>query len=136
VRDADVVVTITTSPTPVVAGGWLAPGAHCNVMGQHAPATREVDTAAIRDAAVFVDAREQAFAEKGEILVPLDAGEIARDHVRGELGEVIAGRVAGRTAPGERTMFCSGGTALEYMGLCAMLLDRARAAGLGQRLHD
>ena len=98
VRDADIVTTITTSATPVVEGAWLAPGSHCNAMGQHAPATRELDTAAIRDAAVFVDAREQAFAEKGEILIPIAEGAIAREHVRGELGEVVAGRVAGRTS--------------------------------------
>jgi alanine dehydrogenase len=136
VRDAHVVTTITTSATPVVLGEWLANGSHCNAMGQHAPATRELDTAAIRDADVFVDAREQAFAEKGEILLPIAEGAITRNHVRGELGEVVAGRVAGRVSEEQRTVFCSGGTALEYMTLCAMLIDKARAAGIGQMLDD
>ncbi len=136
VRDAGIVTTITTSATPVVEGAWLAPGSHCNAMGQHAPATRELDTAAIRDAAVFVDAREQAFAEKGEILIPIAEGAIAREHVRGELGEVVAGRVAGRTSREQRTVFCSGGTALEYMTLCAMLIAKARDSGIGQLLDD
>lgn len=136
VRDADIVTTITTSATPVVLGEWLAPGSHCNAMGQHAPATREIDTAAVRDAAVFVDAREQAFAEKGEILLPIAEGAIAREHVQGELGEVIAGRTAGRTFGTQRTVFCSGGTALEYMTLCSMLLAKARDAGIGQHLDD
>ena len=136
VRDAHVVTTITTSATPVVLGEWLANGSHCNAMGQHAPATRELDTAAIRDADVFVDAREQAFAEKGEILLPIAEGAITRDHVRGELGCVVARRIAGRVAGEQRTVFCSGGTALEYMNLCAMLVDKARAAGIGQMLDD
>jgi ornithine cyclodeaminase/alanine dehydrogenase-like protein (mu-crystallin family) len=136
VRDVDIVVTITNSPTPVVHGSWLASGVHCNAMGQHSPGTRELDTAAIRDACVFVDAREQAFAEKGEILLPIAEGAISREHVRGELGEVIAGRVAGRPSRDARTVFCSGGTALEYMTLCAMLLDKARGAGVGQELDD
>ncbi len=135
-RDAHVVTTITTSATPVVLGEWLANGSHCNAMGQHAPATRELDTAAIRDADVFVDAREQAFAEKGEILLPIAEGAIGRDHVRGELGCVVARRIAGRVAGEQRTVFCSGGTALEYMNLCAMLVDKARAAGIGQMLDD
>lgn len=134
VDGADIVVTITTSPTPVVLGDWLAPGAHCNVMGQHAPATREVDSAAIVRARVVVDAREQAFAEKGEILIPLRAGEIGEEHIAGELGEVVAGRIAGRTRDDEITVFCSGGTALEYMHLCRLLVGRARAAGLGAEL--
>jgi ornithine cyclodeaminase/alanine dehydrogenase-like protein (mu-crystallin family) len=135
-RDADVVTTITVSPTPVVLGEWLAPGSHCNAMGQHAPATRELDTGAIVQADVFVDAREQALAEKGEIMIPIAEGALTRDHVRGELGEVVAGRIAGRTSREQRTMFCSGGTALEYMTLCAMLVGKARDAGIGQPLDD
>jgi len=134
VDGADIVVTITTSPTPVVEGAWLMPGAHCNVMGQHAPATREVDSAAIVRSRVVVDAREQAFAEKGEILIPLRAGEIRDEHIAGELGEVVAGSIAGRTRDDEITVFCSGGTALEYMHLCRSLVERARAAGLGGAL--
>ena len=136
VRDADIVVTITTSRTPVVEGAWLAPGTHCNAMGQHAPETRELDGAAIARARVIVDAREQAFAEKGELLIPLAAGEIDAAHVAGELGEVVAGRVAGRRSEEEITVFCSGGTALEYVGLCALFVERAQAVGLGQMLDD
>lgn len=136
VRHADVVTTITTSPVPVVQGAWLATGSHLNAMGQHAPTTREVDAQAIAQARVFVDAREQAFAEKGEILLPLADGTIAREHIRGELGEVVAGRVPGRTSAQDRTVFCSGGTALEYMGLAAVLLARAQEAGIGQSLQD
>ena len=104
-------------------------------MGQHAPMARELDTAAIVRARVIVDAREQAFEEKGEILVPLAAGDIDASHVVAELGEVVAGRVPGRLAEDDVTVFCSGGTALEYMGLCGLLIDRARAAGLGHELE-
>lgn len=135
VESADLVVMITTSPHPVVEGTWLAPGTHVNAMGQHAPAARELDGASIVRARVVVDARDQAFSEKGEILLPLAAGEITREHVVGELGEVVAGTVAGRTGEAEITVFCSGGTALEYMGLCKLLIDRARAAGLGHEIE-
>jgi ornithine cyclodeaminase/alanine dehydrogenase-like protein (mu-crystallin family) len=133
IEGADIVVTITTSAQPVVEGAWLAPGSHCSAMGQHAPAARELDSAAIVGARVIVDARAQALQEKGEILIPLRAGEIDLQHVAGELGEVIAGRIPGRTHANERTVFCSGGTALEYMGLCGLLLERARDAGLGYK---
>ena len=134
VEGADVVVTITTSPIPVVHGSWLTPGTHCNAMGQHAPSTRELDSEAIVRARVVVDAREQAFAEKGEIMIPLRAGEIDVEHVAGELGEVVAGRIAGRLRDDQVTVFCSGGTALEYMHLCRLLVERARAAGFGFEL--
>ena len=135
VRGADIVVTVTTSPKPVVEGAWLAPGVHCNVMGQHDPRAREVDSAAVAKSRVVVDSLAQAWNEKGEILIPLAEGRIAREHVLGELGDVVAGRIAARRGDADPTMFCSGGTALEYMGTCAMLLEKARAAGVGQELR-
>jgi ornithine cyclodeaminase/alanine dehydrogenase-like protein (mu-crystallin family) len=135
VRGADIVVTVTTSPKPVLEGAWLAPGVHCNVMGQHDPRAREVDGAAVAESRVVVDSCAQAWNEKGEILIPLAEGRIAKEHVLGELGDVVCGRVQVRAAASDKTMFCSGGTALEYMGTCAMLLEKARAAGVGQELR-
>ena len=134
VRGADIVVTITTSPHPVVRGAWLDSGVHVNAIGQHAPGAREIDTEAIVKARVIVDAREQALQEKGEILIPVSEGAITPSHIVGELGEVVAGRVKGRTRDHDVTVFCSGGTALEYMGLCELLVARARDAGIGKTL--
>jgi ornithine cyclodeaminase/alanine dehydrogenase-like protein (mu-crystallin family) len=135
VRGADIVVTVTTSPKPVLEGAWLAPGVHCNVMGQHDPRAREVDSEAVAASRVIVDSLAQAWNEKGELLIPLGEGRIAKEHVLGELGDVVAGRVTARRSDADRTMFCSGGTALEYMGTCAMLLEKARASGVGQELR-
>lgn len=135
VQDADVVTTITTSPTPVLMGSWLPEGVHCNVMGQHAPTAREVDTGAVLGARVIVDAVAQALNEKGELLLPMAEGVITQSHIAGELGAVLAGQCQGRRDARERTMFCSGGTAFEYMGLCGMLLEKAAAAGMGQPLR-
>ena len=131
---ADILVTVTTARTPVVEGAWLSPGMHCNVVGAHYPDAREIDSLAVRRSRVVVDDLDQAWGEKGELLIPLAAGEIGRDHVVGDLGAVLTGRCVGRTADSDITMFCSGGTALEYVGVCAMLYERARAAGAGQRL--
>jgi ornithine cyclodeaminase/alanine dehydrogenase-like protein (mu-crystallin family) len=104
-------------------------------MGQHDPRTREVDSAAVAESRVVVDSVAQAWNEKGEILIPLAEGRIAKEHVLGELGDVVCGRVQARAAAGDKTMFCSGGTALEYMGTCAILLEKARTAGAGQELR-
>ena len=134
VRGAGIVVTITTSPNPVVRGEWLDPGVHVNAIGQHAPTAREVDTATIVRGRVVVDAREQALQEKGEILIPLREGAITPAHIVGELGEVVAGRVEARRHALDITVFCSGGTAMEYMGLCELLIARARDARLGKAL--
>lgn len=83
---------------------------------------------------IVVDDIDQAFHEKGEILIPLKAGEITRDVVLGDIGAVITGKLVARRRADEITMFLSGGTALEYMGASAMLVRKAKAAGLGQEL--
>jgi ornithine cyclodeaminase/alanine dehydrogenase-like protein (mu-crystallin family) len=132
VEDCDIAVTMTTSPQVVVEGAWLPEGVHCNVMGQHDPRAREVDSAAVLRCRVVVDSLAQAWNEKGELLIPLEEGTIARDHVLGELGDVAAGTVIARRDSADRTMFCSGGTSIEYMATCAMLHRKARAAGVGQ----
>ena len=134
-READLITTITISKSPVLQGGWIARGTHCNIMGAHDANEREVDTEAVRRSRVLVDAREQAFNEKGELLIPMAASELTASHVVGELGEVVAGRITGRRNDDEITMFLSGGTALEYARICEMLIAKAREAGIGQALQ-
>jgi alanine dehydrogenase len=131
---ADIVVTVTTSKTPVIEAGWIAEGAHCNFIGAHYPEQREVDETALKRGRVVVDDLEQAFHEKGELIIPLKAGAISRDIVLGDIGSVIAGKLAPRQNAQDVTIFLSGGTSLEYMGACAMLARKAKAAGLGQTL--
>jgi ornithine cyclodeaminase/alanine dehydrogenase-like protein (mu-crystallin family) len=134
VDGVDIVVTVTTSRAPVLEGAWIAPGTHCNLVGMHYPEAREVDTETIRRGRVVVDDLDQAWGEKGEIIIPFAAGEIARNHIAGDIGSVIAGKVPGRRDAREITVFCSGGTALEYVGASAMIYEAARRAGIGQSL--
>lgn len=135
VEGADIVVTVTNSKTPVIEADWIAPGAHCNFIGAHYPEQREVDGATLKRGRVVVDDIDQAFHEKGEILIPLKAGEITRDIVLGDIGSVITGKLVARRHADDITMFLSGGTALEYMGASAMLARKAREAGFGQELE-
>jgi ornithine cyclodeaminase/alanine dehydrogenase-like protein (mu-crystallin family) len=134
VEGADIVVTVTNSKTPVIDGHWIAPGAHCNFIGAHYPEQREVDGATLKRGRIVVDDIDQAFHEKGEILIPLKAGEITRDIVLGDIGAVITGKLTARRQNDDITMFLSGGTALEYMGASAMLVRKAKEIGLGQDL--
>jgi ornithine cyclodeaminase len=136
VDGADIVVTVTNSKVPVLEASWIAPGAHCNFVGAHYPKQREVDAAVLKRGRIIVDDLDQAWNEKGELLMPLEAGEITRDIVLGDIGSVIAGRVKARTSPTDITIFLSGGTALEYMGSSAMLIRKAKIAGLGLNLPE
>lgn len=135
VADADIAVTITTSAEPVLEGAWLRPGQHLNVMGAHDPQAREIDSTAVQRSRLVVDSIDQALNEKGELLMPLAEKAIVRAHLLGELGDVVTGNLQARRSDGDITAFLSGGTALEYVHFCALLRERALAAGIGQPLE-
>ena len=99
VAGASIVVTATSSATPVLRRGWLAEGTHINAVGACLPAAREIDTATIADAALFVDSRESAAAESGDFLLAQAEGAIDAGHIRAELGEVLTGSAPGAATP-------------------------------------
>jgi ornithine cyclodeaminase len=113
VRDADIIVTATTSREPVVQRDWLASGAHINAIGTFSPKARELDTATMASSSIFVDRRESAFNEAGDYLIAADEGAIGPENILAELGEVLIGQHAGRTSSGEITVFKSLGLAME-----------------------
>lgn len=131
VSDADVVCTVTASREPVLEGAWLRPGTHVNAVGASLRAARELDSAAVARARVFVDRRESAASEAGDLLIPRAEGVIGDDHVQGELGEVLLGRVDGRRTPDEITVFKSLGLAVEDVASAHHIHARALAAGVG-----
>ena len=111
-RAADVVCTCTTSPSPVLAGEALRPGAHVNAVGAYTPETREVDTAAVARARVVVETREVAAAEAGDLLIPIGEGAVTAEHVVADLEQLVAG-AAVRRSPEDVTLFVSVGLAFE-----------------------
>lgn len=125
VEQADIVCTVTASPLPVLAGLWLKPGAHLNLVGAFTPATREADTEAIRRSRIFVEIREFALREAGELVIPIGEGSITADHVAGEIGEVVAGAVAGRTRPDEVTAYKSLGNVAQDLATAAFACEQA-----------
>lgn len=135
VRGADVIVTATAAATPVLQGAWITDGAHINAVGAPRPDWRELDSDAVRRARVFVDSRAGALAESGDLLLPIQEGAIPKDHIRGEIGEVLAGTVAGRTSEREVTLFKSLGMAVEDVATAHFVYTRARERGMGQEIH-
>jgi len=120
VRGADLVVVATTSRTPVLLGEWLSPGAHVNAVGATRPDWRELDDEALRRARIFVDSREAASKESGDVIAALAAGaEVA------EVGEVFGGVRSGRRSADEITLFKSVGVAVEDVAAAAIVLEEA-----------
>jgi alanine dehydrogenase len=127
----DIVVIATSATEPVFDGNWLTPGQHVNAIGSHAPAARELDTPAIVRSRVFPDFAEACLAEAGDILIPMKEGAIGRDHLRADLGEVIAGLKPGRERDDEITLFKSVGLAIQDVATANFVYQRARARQVG-----
>ena len=135
VRNADVVITATTASDPVFEADDLEDGAHVTAMGQYTPGRRELDVPTIERATYVPDLRDRAFQDAGSFLAALDEGAIDEEHVHGELGDVVAGTVPGRTSDDEITVFDSGGTAIETVAGGYLLYERARDAGRGTEIE-
>ncbi len=131
VAGADVVCTTTSAREPILEGAWLSPGTHVNAVGASAQGFRELDGQAVARSRLFVDLRESAANEADEIRVPMAAGEIGSGHIQGELGELFAGKVAGRRSDEEITLFKSLGLAVEDVAAVHAVYSRAKAAGGG-----
>ncbi len=134
VRGADLVITATTSPTPLFPGEALAPGSYVGALGAYTPTTRELDTAAILRSRLVVDTRASALAEAGEVVLPIQEGRFRADQIWAELGEIARGTRPGRTRPDEIFVFKSVGNAMQDLALAALVYERAVARGLGIEL--
>ena len=127
VASADIVVTATSSPTPVFDGRWLPDGVHVTAVGSFRPDMRELDEHTMRGARIVVDQRGAALAEAGELRGTHDDDVV-------ELGEIVAGRVPGRTSARERTVSKSVGNAIQDLVVAARAFERAREVGAGEEL--
>jgi alanine dehydrogenase len=134
VRGADMICTVTASQTPVLRGAWLAPGAHINAVGAPRPEWRELDTEAVLRARLFVDSRDAAVVEAGDIVGPIREGAITAAHIQAEIGQVFAGVHPGRTSPEEVTLFKSLGLAVEDVATAQFAYQRARSRNVGEEL--
>ncbi len=126
-RDADVVVTATSAVEPIVERGWFKRGAHVNAVGSSIPSTRELDTATMHDAALFVDRRESTVNESGDFRM----AELPPEHIRAEIGELLIGAGEGRRSDDELTVFKSLGLAVEDLAAAEYVLLRAEAEDAG-----
>ncbi len=133
VRGADVVVTATSSPTPVVRHEWLSPGVHLNAIGASVPSAYEIEPRTFAVATVFADSRESVEHEAGEYR--LAAREGLRAEVAAELGEVLVGEHPGRAGEDELTLFRSLGIAVEDLAAARAAVASARERDLGTEVE-
>lgn len=125
VRQSDIVTCVTTSTAPIVKGAWLKPGAHVDLAGAFKPTMRETDAQVVARSSVYVDTREGALAEAGDLLQARDEGKFDFASIKGDLFDLCRARVPGRTAADEITLFKSAGTAIEDLATAIMVYQKA-----------
>lgn len=124
VRAADIVACATTSAEPVIRGAWLEPGVHVDIVGAYRPTMREVDGEAVATASVFVDTREGALSEAGDLIQAIAEGCFRPEQVKADLAELVTGAHGGRSRSDEITLFKSCGTAIEDLAAAIMIYRR------------
>ncbi len=122
VRGSDIVVVATSSQNPVLSGAWLAPGTHINAVGAPRPTWRELDDDALRKARLYVEQREAATRDSGDV--------IAAGKIFAEIGEVVAGRKPGRQSADEITLYKSVGVAVQDIVSAELVYRKALKAGI------
>jgi ornithine cyclodeaminase len=131
---AEVVCTTTAAVEPIVEKRWLARGAHVNAVGSCFPTVRELDTETVAHSSFFTDRRESCLNEAGDYILAAAEGAIGPDHIKAELGEVLAGMHPGREHEDELTVFESLGIAVEDLASAELVVRRARERGVGSEV--
>lgn len=131
VAHADIICTATSATEPILKGDWVQPGTHINAVGSSVPHTREVDSTLIQKSSVFVDRRESALNEAGDLLFPIQEKCFAAEDIRAELGEVLNGKKRGRQSEKEITLFKSLGLGIYDLIAIHHCYVKAQEMGLG-----
>jgi ornithine cyclodeaminase/alanine dehydrogenase-like protein (mu-crystallin family) len=131
VKGADIICTVTASREPILNGAWIARGAHVNLVGSSRLNSREADDDVVAGSRFFVDSRTSARAEAGELKHAIDAGLVSDSHVLGEIGDVLSGKVVGRTGNHDITVYKSLGVAAQDLAAAHVIYDRAVRDGIG-----
>lgn len=123
VPEADIISCATLSRTPLVLGRWLTPGTHLDLVGAYTPEMRETDDEAVRRASIYVDTREGALSEAGDLLQPIAHGILQPSAIRGDLSDLSRSDGPRRNTRDEITLFKSVGTALEDLAAATLVYE-------------
>ncbi len=134
IQRSDVIVTCTPAKQFFLKEAWVRPGTFIAAVGADSEEKQELEPTLLSRGKVVVDILEQA-ATIGELHHSIDRGLMTKNDVRGELGEIVAGRKSGRSSPDEVVIFDSTGMALQDVIVAAAVYEKAVSSGLGQLIH-
>lgn len=131
VGKSEIIITVTNSKKPLIQADWVQPGTHFSCIGSDMAGKQEINGAILKKAKVFVDDLNQT-KTVGECEVPIKEGIITEDDIDGEIGDIIAGKTAGRTAAADITVFDSSGISLQDLVVAGEIVDYAKKNGTGR----
>ncbi|MGI6425690.1 MAG: ornithine cyclodeaminase family protein [Tepidanaerobacteraceae bacterium] len=136
VKDSDIVLTATTSTTPVFNVESLKKGVHINAIGSYTPKMQELPEGVFKIAGkVLVESVDAVVSEAGDFIIPMEKGIFSKDNIHGELGDLVLGRITGRENTDEITLFKTVGIAVQDVACAAKIYDNARKMNLGQEIR-
>ena len=135
VKEADIICTTTSAREPVLKGEWITPGTHINAVGSSVAFARELDSAAVKNARLFVDRRESTLNEAGDFLLARKEGIVDDSHIAGEIGDLIIGQIDGRRSSDEITLFKSLGLGIEDLAAANHIYRKARESNVGSAVE-
>ena len=125
VRDADIVCAVSNARDPMIVVRDVCPGTHLNLVGAHKPNGREADAETLSRSCVYTEVTEFALAEAGDLILAIEEGVFSASEIRGEIGEVFAGTLAGRTSEDEITLYKSLGNTAQDLAAAAYVVQAA-----------
>lgn len=128
VEGADIICTVTAAHEPILFGAHISAGTHINAVGACLKMNRELDTEAVRKSRFFCDSRESCMNEAGDLLIPIDNGELTEEHLLGEVGLVLTGDIQGRISDQDITVFEAQGLAVEDLASANYIYEKVMEA--------
>lgn len=125
VEGADIICTVTAAHEPILFGAHISDGTHINAVGACLKQNRELDTEAVRRSRFFCDSRESCLNEAGDLMIPVELGELTEAHLLGEIGQVLTGQLEGRTSDADITVFEAQGLAVEDLAAANYVYEKA-----------
>ena len=134
-QSCDIICTATNSGTPLFLKKHLKKGVHINAIGSYKPMMQELDPAILLDAAIYVDQMEPCLAESGDLIKPINSGLFTADHLMGEIGNFILGKINGRCSGYETTVFKSVGVAIQDFAVANKIYEKSLTDTFGQEIR-
>jgi len=134
-KSCDIICTATNAEFPLFMKKHIKKGVHINAIGSYKPLMQEIDPSILHNASIYVDQMEACMAESGDLIKPINSGLFTADHIKGEIGNFISGKIKGRSSDSETTVFKSVGVAIQDFAVANKIYEKSLNGKFGQEIR-